>query len=112
LGRLREAGDFGDHGLDRVSLRRFSRKIARMSNTQALFAALRETADVDIAAAIEQLVKSGSDRELSRINALAFAAKHGFDEERTIAAFLHAAQLGIFELGWDILCPTCGVCSM
>jgi class 3 adenylate cyclase len=85
----------------------FQNKIARMS-TQALFAALRETADVDIAATIEQLVKSGADRELSRINALAVAAKHGFDEGRTIAAFLHAAQLGIFELGWDILCPTCG----
>ncbi|MGA7956083.1 MAG: DUF5939 domain-containing protein, partial [Xanthobacteraceae bacterium] len=25
----------------------------------------------------------------------------------TIAAFLHAAQLGIFELSWDVLCPTC-----
>ena len=39
---------------------------------------------------------------------LAFAAARGLDEEHTIAAFLHAAQLGIFELSWDVLCPTCG----
>jgi hypothetical protein len=78
-----------------------------MGNAQALFAALCETANVDIAAAIEQLVESGADRELARINTLAFAAAHRLDEERTIAAFLHAARLGIFELAWDILCLTC-----
>src|ERR1700758_3859527 len=79
-----------------------------MSETQALFAALRETADASTAEAIERLVKSGADRDLVRINALAFAAARGLDEEHTIAAFLRAAQLGIFELSWDVLCPTCG----
>ncbi len=78
-----------------------------MNDSQTLFAALREKADTDAAAAIERLVTSGADRELVRINVLAFAAAHGLDEERTIAAFLHAAQLGIFELSWDVLCPTC-----
>jgi class 3 adenylate cyclase len=90
-----------------VSARRFSRKLAGVSDSQTLFTALRETADADTAAAIERLVTSGADRELVRINVLAFAAAHGLDEERTIAAFLHAAQLGIFELSWDVLCPTC-----
>ena len=41
------------------------------------------------------------------VNVLAFAAKRGLDEERTIAAFLHAARLGLFELSWNILCPGC-----
>lgn len=77
-----------------------------MSETQALFAVLRETADAATAAAIQQLVKSGADRDLVRINVLAFAAERGLDEERTIV--LHAAQLGTFELSWDVLCPTCG----
>jgi len=72
-----------------------------------LFAALREVADANAAAAIEQAVTSGADRELARINVLAFAAAHGLDEEKTIAAFLHAAKLGIFELSWDVLCPSC-----
>ena len=63
-----------------------------MSETQALFAALRETADAATAAAIERLVKSGADRDLVRINVLAFAAARGLEEERTIAAFLRAAH--------------------
>jgi len=78
-----------------------------VGDTETMFAALRETADAAVAAAIEQVVVSGADRELARINVLAFAAARGLDEERTIAAFLHAAQLGIFELSWDVLCPTC-----
>jgi class 3 adenylate cyclase len=78
-----------------------------MSETQRLFAALREVADADAAAAIETLIASGADRDLARINVLAFAAAHGLDEEKTIAAFLHAAKLGIFELSWDVLCPSC-----
>lgn len=79
-----------------------------MSETQALFAALRETADPSTAAAIERLIMSGADRNLVRINVLAFAAACGLKEEPAIAAFLHAAQLGIFELSWDVLCPFCG----
>ena len=78
-----------------------------MSENQSLFAALREAADPAAAAAIEQAVASAPDRELARINVLAFAAAHGLDEEKAIATFLQAAKLGIFELSWDVLCPTC-----
>lgn len=78
-----------------------------MSDSQTLFAALRQSADAETAAAIEELVTSGADRELVRVNVLAFAAAHGLNEERAIAAFLHASQKGIFELSWDVLCPTC-----
>ena len=39
---------------------------------------------------------------------LTFAGQHGLDEERAIAAFLHAARLGLFELSWNVLCPGCG----
>ena len=78
-----------------------------MSDSQTLFAALRQSVGAETAAAIGQLVTSGADRELARINVLAFAAAHGLNEEAAIAAFLHASQLGIFELSWDVLCPTC-----
>jgi class 3 adenylate cyclase len=79
-----------------------------MSETEALFSVLRQSSDPDCASAIERLVREGLDRELCRVNVLAFAGKNGLDEERTIAAFLHAARLGIFELSWNILCPGCG----
>jgi class 3 adenylate cyclase len=79
-----------------------------VSDSEAILAALRETADAATAAAIERVIKSGADHDLVRINVLAFAAARGLDEEHAIAAFLHAAQLGIFELSWDVLCPFCG----
>ena len=79
-----------------------------MSETEALFSVLRKSADPDCAAAIERSVGEASDFGLCRINPLAFAAKYGVAEERTIAAFLHASRLGIFELSWNVLCPGCG----
>ncbi|HXQ65011.1 MAG TPA: adenylate/guanylate cyclase domain-containing protein [Alphaproteobacteria bacterium] len=79
-----------------------------MSEAQARFAVLRQSADADTVAAIERLVRDAPDRELCRINALDFAAKTGLDAERVIAAFLHAARLGLFELSWNVLCPGCG----
>ena len=57
---------------------------------------------------IEQLIEHGDDRDLNRINVLAFAAKHGLDPQEVIAAFLKAAQLGLFEMSWNVLCPSCG----
>ena len=79
-----------------------------MSETEALFTVLRQSADRDAVAAIEKLVREGPDRALCRINVLDFAKKTGLDEERVIAAFLHAARLGIFDLSWNVLCPGCG----
>jgi class 3 adenylate cyclase len=79
-----------------------------VSEAEALFSVLRQSANADCVAAIERAVADGADRDLSRINVLAFASKHGLDEERTIAAFLHAARLGLFELSWNVLCPGCG----
>ena len=79
-----------------------------MSEARALFTVLRQSADPAAAAAIEQHVTQTPDRELSRINVLDFAACHGVDEERAIAAFLHGARIGLFEMSWNVLCPGCG----
>src|SRR5271166_2667906 len=79
-----------------------------MTEAQTLFTALRQSADADVVSAIEALVRDAPDRWLNRINVLAFAEKRGLDEERVIAAFLHAARLGLFELSWNVLCPGCG----
>src|SRR6266581_7045180 len=79
-----------------------------MAETQTLFTALRQSADADAAAAIERLVVEGKDLHLSRVNALDFAKKNGLDQERVIAAFLHATRVGLFELSWNVLCPGCG----
>jgi class 3 adenylate cyclase len=79
-----------------------------VSESEALFNVLRQSADTDSVAAIERAVRDAPDRELCRINALDFAARNGLDEERTLAAFLHAARLGLYELSWNVICPGCG----
>lgn len=78
-----------------------------MSEGNVQFTTLRQSADPEIVAAIERLVGEGADHELSRINVLDFSAKRGLQAEMAIAAFLHAARLGIFELSWNVLCPGC-----
>jgi class 3 adenylate cyclase len=75
---------------------------------QGLFTVLRQSADAETVAAIEEFVATAPDRALSRINVLDFAAGRRLSEERVVAAFLHAARLGIFELSWNVLCPGCG----
>jgi class 3 adenylate cyclase len=77
------------------------------SEAEALFSVLRQSADLDSVAAIEALVREGPDRALNRVNVLDFATKRGLDEGRIIAAFLHAARVGLFDLSWNVLCPGC-----
>jgi len=79
-----------------------------MSEAKTLFTVLHQSADQRAATAIEELVRDAPDRALCRVNVLDFAAKTDIDEERAIAAFLHAARLGLFELSWNVLCPGCG----
>src|SRR6478609_5608817 len=78
-----------------------------MSEAESLLSVLRQSADPDAAAAIERLIRDGADQALNRVNVLAFAAQEGLDEEHVIAAFLHAARLGLFEMSWNVMCPGC-----
>jgi class 3 adenylate cyclase len=79
-----------------------------MSDAQAQFSVLKQTADPAVADAIQRLVEKGEDHELNRINLLDFSARTGLDEERVISGFLHASRLGLFDLTWNVLCPGCG----
>ena len=80
----------------------------RSDKTDTLFNVLRQSAKPKPVDAIAKLIRDATDRELCRINVLAFAARHKLNEEDVIAAFLHAARLGIFDMSWNILCPACG----
>jgi Family of unknown function (DUF5939) len=80
----------------------------KASETEARFSVLRQSADADAVAAIEALVRDAPDRALNRVNVLDFAVKNGLDEGVAIAAFLHAARIGLFDLSWNVLCPGCG----
>jgi class 3 adenylate cyclase len=83
-----------------------------MSETETLFAALRQSADEDVVDMLERMVRDAPDHALNKMNALDLAAREGIDEERVIAALLNAVGLGIFEMTWNVMCPSCaGVLS-
>jgi len=83
-----------------------------MSEAETLFVALRQAADDDVVNVLERMVRDAPDHALNRINALDLAAREGVDEERVIAALLNAVGLGMFEMTWSVMCPSCaGVLS-
>src|SRR5215470_12467263 len=79
-----------------------------MSEIDAQISVLKQTVDPAVADAIGSLIQNGADAELNRINALDFSARTSLDEEKVISGFLHASRLGLFDMGWNVLCPGCG----
>ena len=78
-----------------------------MSDIEAQISVLKQSADPAVADAIGELIRTGDDAALNRINALEFSRRSSLDEEKVISGFLHAARLGLFDLGWNVLCPGC-----
>jgi hypothetical protein len=63
-----------------------------MSDIEAQFSLLQQSADPAVADAIVRAIRDGKDHELNRINALEFSKRAGLDEEKTISGFLQAAR--------------------
>src|SRR6201993_316168 len=83
-----------------------------MTEAETLFLALRQSVDDDVVDMLERMVRDASDHDLNKMNALDLAAREGIDQERVIAALLNAVGLGIFEMTWNVMCPSCaGVLS-
>ena len=83
-----------------------------MSETETSFTALRQSTGDDVVSMLERLIRDAPDHALNKINGLNLAAKERLDEERVIAALLNAVQLGILEMSWNVMCPSCaGVLS-
>src|ERR1700704_4605684 len=83
-----------------------------MSETETLFVALRRSADAAVVDMLARMVRDAPDHALNKINALDLAARERLGEERVIAALLNAVGLGMFEMTWNVMCPSCaGVLS-
>src|ERR1700726_3370479 len=78
-----------------------------MSEADTLFAALRQSTGVVFVAFLGRMVRDAPDHALNKINALDLAAREGVGEERVIAALLNAVGLGMFEMTWSVMCPSC-----
>ena len=79
-----------------------------MEDVEALWDTLRQSADPAVVGSMKDLVETGSDRALNRLNPLAFAAAQGLGEGAIIGALLHASRIGLFDLSWNMICPGCG----
>jgi len=83
-----------------------------MNETETLFGVLRQSADEEVVDMLERMVRDAPDHALNRMNPIDLAAKAGLGEERVIAGLLHAVQLGLLEMTWSVMCPSCaGVLS-
>jgi class 3 adenylate cyclase len=83
-----------------------------MSETETLFGVLRQSADEQVVDMLERMVREAPDHALNRMNALDLATRAELGEERVIAGLLHAVRLGMLEMTWSVMCPSCaGVLS-
>ncbi|WGD48863.1 adenylate/guanylate cyclase domain-containing protein [Bradyrhizobium sp. CB1650] len=83
-----------------------------MSEIETLFGVLRQSADEAVVDLLERMVREAPDHALCKMNALDLAGRAGLGEEQVIAGLLHAVGLGILEMTWSVICPSCaGVLS-
>lgn len=64
-------------------------------------------ADPAMIAWMKKVIESGSDFDCYKINAFVVANELEIERSTALRAFLYATKLGIFDLNWDIYCPSC-----
>jgi class 3 adenylate cyclase len=75
---------------------------------QARLRDLRSSAaSARVVEALAQLMTEGDALDGYKLNAFRLAAKLGVPRDECVRALLFAAQLGLFDLNWDVHCPSC-----
>ncbi|MFL5320172.1 MAG: DUF5939 domain-containing protein [Myxococcaceae bacterium] len=54
-----------------------------------------------------ELVRTGDDMEVHKLQVKPLARRWSLNEESLLAAFLHATRAGLLQLTWDVVCPHC-----
>ena len=82
-----------------------SRALARLTGK-----VLKETpAAPEVVAAIERLVREGSDDEVLHMRPFALADQWGQERDHVLRTFLYSTFCGLLELDWKLMCPNCRV---
>src|SRR6185369_2132208 len=63
--------------------------------------------DKRVVRTLVELLRSGPDADLVRMRPLELAREHGHDGREMLRAFLHAVTVGLVELRWALVCPSC-----
>lgn len=64
-------------------------------------------ADQPLARALVRWLETASDASVERIRPFALADRLGVDRTRMLAVCLHGVLVGLLELRWDLVCPSC-----
>ncbi len=65
----------------------------------------------DVTAMLGKYIRSAGPQQLARIQPIALAKKLGLSPQSVIEACLHGTKIGLFEMLWDLLCPSCRIPS-
>jgi class 3 adenylate cyclase len=63
--------------------------------------------DATVVKTMIELIRSGPDADVVRIRPFELAAQHHQDKREMLRVLLHAVTLGIVELRWALICPSC-----
>jgi class 3 adenylate cyclase len=63
----------------------------------------------ELVSRLKERILEGSDDQLTGIRPFALADRWGADRSEVLRLFLHATSAGLFELRWELMCPTCRV---
>ncbi len=63
--------------------------------------------DGRVIAAVVELIRRGPDADLVRVRPFELAHHRGLDGRETLRVLLHAVTVGIAELRWALVCPSC-----
>lgn len=81
------------------------------ANEERLAFAERELVERGVSAeavrALVELIRSGPDADLVRIRPFELAHDRGLDQREMLRVLLHAVTLGIVDLRWALVCPSC-----
>jgi adenylate cyclase len=69
----------------------------------------RAPVDGDLVRRLRARLLEGSDDQLVRIRPYALAKAWGVDRRELLRTFLYATRAGMFELRWELMCPSCRV---
>jgi class 3 adenylate cyclase len=86
-------------------------KPASPANDERLDHASRELGkrglDPKVVRTVIELLRSAPDADLVRIRPFELAREHGHDGRETLRALLHSVTVGVAELRWALVCPSC-----
>lgn len=75
----------------------------RLATTQSTY-----RGDRSLVNALGDFIRSASEREIVRINPIAFARARNLPEQQVIDLFLHARKAGLLTMEWHYVCRGCG----